>query len=432
MLVYEATKNEFVSHVHDGLIVDKITDRFMEQIGRTNESEVRSWENPMFHMYRVLNDEEIPDNAGVAIEFQIPQTSKRVDFLLSGHDGDEDTVVNVELKQWGKVEKVDKEAIVKTRFRHGNVETTHPSYQAWSYSMLIEDYNENVQEQQIQLKPCAYLHNYNIVDENDPLIDEHYSYYIDKAPIYAKRDIVKLRNFIKKHIKYGDDKHLLYQIENGRLRPSKSLQDVLSNILEGNEEFVLIDDQKVIYETALQLAEQAANTDEKHVMIVEGGPGTRKSVLAINLLVELTKRDLVSTYVTRAATPREVYSAKLKGTLTKGGIDNLFKGSGTFTKTDENEFDALIVDETHRLNEKSGMFSHLGENQIKEIMFSSRFSIFFIDENQRVTLKDFGRVMSNSHSNFHVNSNKRECINFHVYLGHLICITRISIISVVN
>lgn len=391
LIVYEATKTEFISHVHDGVIVDRITDKFVEQVGRTNESEVRSWENSMFHMYRVLNDDDIPGNAGVAIEFQIPQTSKRVDFLLSGHDGEKDTVVIVELKQWDKVEKVaNKEAIVKTRFRHGNVETTHPSYQAWSYAMLIEDYNENVQEQQIHLSPCAYLHNYKIEGPDDPLIDKQYGYYIDKAPIYSKSDIVKLRDFIKKHVKYGDDKHLLYQIENGRLRPSKSLQDVLVGMLEGNQEFVLIDDQKLVYETALQLAEQANETNEKHVMIIEGGPGTGKSVLAINLLVELTKRGLISTYVTRAATPREIYSAKLKGTLTKGRIDNLFKGSGTFTTTEENSFNTLIVDEAHRLNEKSGMFNHLGENQMKEIMFSSRFSIFFIDENQRVTLKDFG------------------------------------------
>lgn len=393
MIVYEATKSEFISHVHDGLIVDRITEEFTKHLGKTNKNEVRSWENSMFHMYRVLNDNEIPDNAGVAIEFRIPHTSKRVDFLLSGHDGEQDSVVIVELKQWDYIEKIEgKEGIVRTRFQHGPSETTHPSYQAWSYAMLIEDYNENVQVQKIQLHPCAYLHNYKISNENDPLIDLHYEYYIEKAPVYSKNDIVKLRNFVKKHIKYGDEKQLLYQIENGRIRPSKSLQDSLSKMLKGNREFVLIDDQKVVYETALQLAEQSAKHNEKHVMIIEGGPGTGKSVLAINLLVELTRKDLVSTYVTKAATPREVYAAKLKGTLTKGRVDNLFKGSGSFTSTNENEYDAIITDEAHRLNEKSGMFQHLGENQIKEIISSSKFSIFFIDENQRVTLKDIGKV----------------------------------------
>src|SRR5690606_14468197 len=83
---------------------------------------------------------------------------------------------------------------------------------------------------------------------------------------------------------------------------------------------------------------------------------------------------------------------KLKGDFRKSRIDNLFKGSGSYTETPKSEFDALIVDEAHRLNEKFGMFQNLGENLIKEIMYSSKFSIFFIDENQRVTLKDIVSV----------------------------------------
>lgn len=70
------------------------------------------------------------------------------------------------------------------------------------------------------------------------------------------------------------------------------------------------------------------------------------------------------------------------------GLNNLFKGSGSFYDCESNSFDVLIVDEAHRLNKKSGLFSNLGENQIKEIINASRFSIFFIDENQKVTLKD--------------------------------------------
>jgi len=69
-------------------------------------------------------------------------------------------------------------------------------------------------------------------------------------------------------------------------------------------------------------------------------------------------------------------------------IENLFSGSGAFTNCEPNSFDALVVDEAHRLNAKSGMFSHLGENQIMEIMSTAKFSIFFIDEDQKVTLKD--------------------------------------------
>ena len=392
MIVYEACKQEFLQHVDQDVLVSHILEQFELKLGRTSESEIRSWDNSMLHMYRVLNDRNIPDDAGVAIEYRIPYTSKRVDFLLSGHDGDQDTVVIVELKQWSQVEKVEgKEAIVKTALNRGLREVAHPSYQAWSYAALIEDYNENVQQQNIQLKPCAYLHNYRI-RENDPLTDEIYEYYIDQAPVYAKGDVERLRDFIKKHIKYGDKKEIIYQIDQGRIRPSKSLQDSLSNMLKGNQEFVMIDEQKVVYETALQLAEMAVKTDTKQVMIIEGGPGTGKSVLAINLLVALTNKTMTCQYVTKNSAPRNIYATKLKGDFKKGRIDNLFKGSGSYTETDMNELNVLIVDEAHRLNEKSGMFQNKGENQVKEIIHSSNMSIFFIDENQRVTLKDIGSV----------------------------------------
>lgn len=392
MIVYEANKQEFLEHVDKDVLVSHILTQFELKLGRTSESEIRSWDNSMLHMYRVLNDPSIPNDAGVAIEYKIPYTSKRVDFLLSGHDGEKDSVVIVELKQWSEVQKVEgKEAIVKTALNRGLHEVTHPSYQAWSYAALIEDYNENVQEQFIQLKPCTYLHNYRIRD-NDPLTDENYAYYLNLAPVYAKGEVEKLRNFIKKYIKFGDQKEILYQIERGRIRPSKSLQDSLSNMLKGNQEFVMIDEQKVFYETALQLAKRAIKTDIKQVMIIEGGPGTGKSVLAINLLVALTNKTMTCQYVTKNSAPRNVYSTKLKGDFRKTRIDNLFKGSGSYTESEKDELDVLIVDEAHRLNEKSGMFQNLGENQVKEIIHSARMSIFFIDENQRVTLKDIGSV----------------------------------------
>lgn len=154
----------------------------------------------------------------------------------------------------------------------------------------------------------------------------------------------------------------------------------------------MIDEQKVIYETALQLARKAVETDTKQVMLIEGGPGTGKSVLAVNLLVALTNQSLTCQYVSKNAAPRNVYATKLKGDFKKTRIDNLFKGSGSFTNTGLNELDTLIVDEAHRLNEKSGMFQNMGENQVKEIIHSSNLSVFFIDESQRVTLKDVGSV----------------------------------------
>lgn len=393
MIVYEATKSEFIADVFMDNLVDNISRNFREKIGNINRSELRAWDNSMQFMYRVLNDHEIPADAGVAIEFKVPYTSKRIDFIITGSDaGKQDSVVVIELKQWESVEKVEgKEAIVRTVLNRTYVDTPHPSYQAWSYAALIENYNETVQQERIGLFPCAYLHNY-LKSEEDPLTDPMYTYYIEKAPVFVKGDAQKLRDFIKKYIKYGDNKAVLYKIDRGKIRPSKSLQDALSGMLKGNPEFVMIDDQKVVYEDAIVLAKKAQRTGEKQVLIVEGGPGTGKSVLAVNLLVRLTQEGLVAQYVSKNSAPRHAYAAKLKGDFRKGLIDNLFKGSGSYVDAPKNEFDALIVDEAHRLNEKSGLFQNLGENQIKEIIAASRFSIFFIDERQRVTLKDIGSV----------------------------------------
>ncbi|MCF3944902.1 DUF2075 domain-containing protein [Oceanobacillus alkalisoli] len=394
MLVYEATKQEFLEDVFHDELTNNIISNFNKKVGKVNVAEVRSWDNSMQYMYRVLGDPEIPDDSGIAIEYRIPYSSKRVDFLITGRNEQRENVVVVELKQWSEVEKVDgKEAIVKTILGGGLREATHPSYQAWSYASLIKDYNENVQQNQIDIHPSAYLHNYLIKDPNtqDPLFDSIYDYYIEQAPVFVKGDAAKLRSFIKKYIKFGDNKETLYKIEKGRIRPSKSLQDSLNSMLKGNREFTMIDEQKVVYEEALRLANESQRTGIKQSLVVEGGPGTGKSVLAINLLVELTNRGMVAQYVTRNATPRDIYSAKLKGDFRKTHIDNLFKGSGSYIDTPKDEFDVLIIDEAHRLTEKTGFFKK-GENQIKELINSAKTTIFFIDEHQRVRLDDFGTI----------------------------------------
>ncbi|MBE6507928.1 MAG: DUF2075 domain-containing protein [Methanobrevibacter sp.] len=394
MIVYEATKAEFVDSVFSGSITDEIYEMYQQKIGKSGKSQIMSWENSMQYMYRVLEDNEIPDDCGVAIEFTIPTTSKRIDFIITGlNKFQDDSVIIIELKQWSEAYKVDgKDGVVKTILGGGLIETTHPSYQVWSYASLIKNFNQTVDEDEIGLYPCAYLHNYDFIDD-DPLTDEIYKPYFDEAPLYGKRDALKLRNFIKKYIRYGDNSDILVRIDNGKIRPSKKLQDTLSSMLDGNKEFIMIDEQKIAYELAVKMARESYIDDKKRVLIVEGGPGTGKSVVAINLLVDLMVDDMLSLYVTKNSAPRNVFFEKLKGgKRSLNYLKNLFKGSGSFTSSESNEFDAIIVDEAHRLNEKSGLFSNLGENQVKEIINASKFSVFFIDRHQKISLKDYGSV----------------------------------------
>lgn len=397
MIIYESTLESFNDSVDQGTIAKEIEDRFVEAMGhKTTLGEMRAWKNSMRAMRIVLSDIAIPSNAGVAIEFKIPYSSKRVDFIISGRSEDQrNTAIIVELKQWESAETVSgKDAIVRTFVGGGMRDVAHPSYQAWSYAMYIEDFNENVQNHEISIKPCAYLHNYALKNP-DPLTNQMYQEYIEKAPVFTECDVIQLSAFIKRHIKYGDDKETLVMIENGRLRPSKSLQDAVKNMILANQErdeFVMIDEQKVVYESAILDALTAFQDKEKRVLIVSGGPGTGKSVVAINLLVYLLNKKLLTCYVSKNAAPRNVFAAMLAGTLKKTRINNLFKGSGTFVDSKNNEFDALIVDEAHRLNQKGGIFHNIGENQIKEIIHASKFSLFFIDESQRIDAQDIGSI----------------------------------------
>lgn len=393
MIVYESTKEEFCDSVLAGSITDEIEHIYLAKIGKSPESQIRSWRNSMQYMRTVLEDDEIPDDCGVAIEFTIPTTSKRIDFILTGLNRfEDDSVVIIELKQWDWAEKVDgKDGIVKTVLGGGIHETTHPSYQAWSYASLIKNFNETVEEDEIGLFPCAFLHNYDFKDD-DPLTDEIYKPYYDEAPLYGQKDILKLREFIKKYVKYGDNSNILYRIDSGRIRPSKRLQDTLYSMLEGNEEFVMIDEQKIAYELAIEMARESYLDDKKRVLIVEGGPGTGKSVVAINLLVDIMQDEMNSVYVTKNTAPREVFYKKLKGGRFKvGWIKNLFKGSGTFIDSKKNDYDAIIVDEAHRLTEKTGFFKK-GDNQIKEIINAGKFCVFFIDKYQRISIEDYGSI----------------------------------------
>ncbi len=392
MIIYQTDKQHFLDDVFKRDIENIVLESFRNRTGRSvSKEEIRSWASSLHYMGKVLNDEAIPDDCGVAIEYVIPQTAKRVDFLLTGKNHeDKDCVVIVELKQWESARKTAKDGIVSTRFARGEAEVGHPSYQAWSYAALLESYNEAVYDGGVQLRPCAYLHNY--ADSQGAINDPFYAQHIERAPVFLKGDVERdrLRQFIRQHVKYGDKGNTLYRIEGGRIRPSKSLADGLAGLLKGNQEFVLIDDQKLVYETALSHA-RAVREQGKRVYIVEGGPGTGKSVVAVNLLVGLANAGMVAKYVTKNAAPRAVYEARLAGSFKKTYISNLFVGSGAFTATSSNEFDALVVDEAHRLNEKSGLYANLGEHQVKEIINAARFSVFFIDESQIVTLKDVGK-----------------------------------------
>lgn len=401
MIVYSKTKADFISDVRDGLIADLIEEEMKKRkIGFNVISEHRAWQNSLHYMKDVLDDEGIDGECKVAVELQIPLTSKRVDFIICGCDEyDNNNVVIVELKQWDDSKVSGRPDVVYAYTGNAMRFVTHPSYQAYSYAKIIENFNESVNKYHINFEPCSYLHNYSEKNRSH-IQNKLYEEAISLAPIFLARDRSKLTDYIKKFIKKKDSIDILYQIDHGKLKPSKSLQEAVVGMFNGNKEFYLIDEQKVAYEIikskikeSLRVADKADNEFGKYTIIVEGGPGTGKSVVALQLLCDLIKNNYSALYATKTTATREVYFKKLRQEKYKlSYLKSLFVGTGSFIDAKLNYFDCIIVDEAHRLMSKSGMFHNLGQSQIKEIIHASKVSVFFIDEDQIVTSSDVGTI----------------------------------------
>ena len=397
MIVYSGTKSQFNNDVNLNLISDKILEKLREKhLSGGQESEYQSWQNSLHFMRSAIDDPDIPNDVEVAIEYQIPRTSKRVDFMIAGADAaNTNNVVVVELKQWSKAEKVDDIMRHSVRAYTGGANriVNHPSYQAYAYATFIKNSSEQVQDERIGIKPCAYLHNCNPAART-PLDDDIYTPWLEEAPLFDKSQTIQLRNFIKKFIvSKSSSGDLLYKIDNGRIRPSKALQDCLVSLMKGNEEFMLLDDQAVVFDLCKKYMAQCRKDMQKRTIIIQGGPGTGKSVLAVNLLKEFLLKNNNACYCTKNSAPREAYQKLLAKSNYKAmvNIKQLFRSPFGLCNLTSNFYDCLIVDETHRLVKK--MYGDWkGENQVKECINASLFTVFLLDEDQQITKKDIGSV----------------------------------------
>ena len=273
MIVYSATKQHFLRDNNDREIDEVIRSSFTSATGhRVSENEQRSWRESLGTMARVLADDAIPSDAGIAVEYHSPLSAKRLDMLIAGHAADDRrSAVIVELKQWADAQVTPKDAIVRTYVGGGVREAVHPSYQAWSYAELMKSFNAAVYEGDIGIWPCAYLHNY----VRDGAIDsDQYDRYTSLAPLFLKGEgeRTRLRQFIRQHIHRGDGLRVIDEIEASPIRPSKELADSVARLLKGNREFVLIDDQKTIFEAA-KAAAIRVTPEAPLVVIIEGRPG---------------------------------------------------------------------------------------------------------------------------------------------------------------
>ncbi len=388
MIIYKNSSQGFMHDVDTNQITDRIKQAYYEKSGKTrfNPREDMSWRNSLIYMERVLRRSGVPSDCGVLIEFGLPSTSKRIDFIVSGQDatGSKKFII-IELKQWTEAESTSTQDLVKTPYYRDY--TTHPSYQAKSYKGFLSDFNENVYTKKLIPYSCAYLHNYT-QRHPEPLNDPIYQEIVSDTPIYFKDDYEKLEKFLCDHVGHGNGMDIMYEIDSGNIRPSKQLVDHVVGLFKGNMEFHLIDEQKVTYEVAL---ERGLNSTGKTVILVNGGPGTGKSVVSMSLLGGFLKKRKNVFFAAPNASFREVMLNKLVGGRDGSRAKHLITGSGRYVNDPVNTYDIIVVDEAHRLKNNAA-FMYQGENQVEDIVNAANVSIFFVDDDQSIRPEDIGTV----------------------------------------
>ena len=200
MIVYNDVKRQFVHDVKYNLIADKILTAVRSKgLNAGYDREYTSWENSMQFMRNIVDDPEIDDEVYISIEYNIPLTSKRVDFIIAGADSEgNENIVIVELKQWQKAEVVsdDMHYCVKTFVASTDRIVCHPSYQAYSYSCFLKNYSQSITNENISLIPCAYLHNYQ-PEYRQNLSNPIYQEWYDLAPFFIRNENQQFSDFVK-------------------------------------------------------------------------------------------------------------------------------------------------------------------------------------------------------------------------------------------
>lgn len=394
MRLYAGTSQQFVTDAIHNQIADKLKTAFFSYY-RFNPShaEINSWRNSLRAVSRVFQYADLMDH-GILLEYQLPMTSRRLDCLIAGRDlKDNDNAVIIELKQWDKCDQAEGENVVLAWVGGAQREILHPAVQVGQYKMYLEDGHTAFHEgtNPIKLNACTYLHNYTFF-ENDPIISQKFNNIIKSCPMFSADDVDSFGNYLVDKLKAGYGRDVLRRIEDGKYSPSKKLMEHVGNIIKGKPEYVLLDEQLVVYDKVVTSAKKGFHDKRKTVIIIKGGPGTGKSVIAINLMADLLLRDFNAHY----ATGSRAFTTTLRDIIgTRGSVQ--FKYFNSYTEVDRDIIDVLICDEAHRIRKTSNnRFTHKAKKsnlmQIQELLHAGKVCVFFIDDNQVVRPDEIGSV----------------------------------------
>jgi hypothetical protein len=391
MRLYAGTTKSLIEDTTYNRIATKLKDAFFAEFRyHPAVGEVNSWNNSLRAVAQVFQVGSLLDH-GILLELQLPLTSKRLDCLVTGYDQhNSPNAIVIELKQWEGCEGASGKNEVAT-FVGGNVrDVLHPAVQVGQYMTYLADCHTAFQgDDAIDVHACSYLHNYNPA-KNDPLFSQQFAAQIARCPVFTADDVTAMTTFLDQRIHRGDAGAVAAKVEKSKYRPSKKLLDHIAELIKGKPEYVLLDEQLVVYDKVMEAAAKGVKARKKTAVIVRGGPGTGKSVIAMNLLGDLSEQGLNAHYVTGSraftSTVREIVG-------TRGAAQVRYFNS--YMGADVNVIDVMIADEAHRIRETSNnRFTPSTRKsklpQIHELLKATKTSVFFIDDNQIVRPGEIG------------------------------------------
>ncbi|WP_336685910.1 DUF2075 domain-containing protein [Chryseobacterium bernardetii] len=393
-LIYSEPQDIFFSDV----LLNKVADKMKGSYNTVQNSEFRAWENSTKSIKNLIELSGIKDTY-ITFEYLVPYTQRRIDCLLYGSNKDnKGVVVHIELKQWDSVKATNIEGnFVETYTGKPKNLVAHPSQQVKGYHEYLVGFVEVFEENEIGLYGCSYCHNYTRVD-GEGLYDQVYKKILDNYPLYSKNDVQELAETLREKLGNGDGYSIFNKFMQSPVRPSKKLLESASKIISDTEKFALLNDQIVARNTIISKIKNADKNNEKSVIIIKGGPGTGKTVIALHLLAELAS----------SKKQRSVFFATKSKPLLEGIKHNLERGNQAkllFTnlnqyipsRADENSVDILLIDEAHRIgktsnNQYTKAFDRTDLPQMDTLIKAAKVSIFFIDDKQIIREQEIGNT----------------------------------------
>jgi SOS-response transcriptional repressor LexA len=391
MRLYAGTSTQFITDTVHNKIAEKLKDSFINHYRCSpSPNEIQSWRNSLRAMSQVLQHAGLDDH-GILLEYQLPLTSLRLDCMITGRDKEKrDNAVIVELKQWEACEAAEGENEVLTWVGGAEREVLHPSAQVGRYAMFLQDNHTAFHEgEPVGLTACTYLHNY-FFNQEDILLSERFKSLLVSFPLFSGDDVDKLANYLLGRLSKGEGLDVLKRVEDGKYRPSKMLMQHVANVIKGKPEYILLDEQLVAYDSVLAAARKGFHDRRKSAIIIRGGPGTGKSVIAINLMADLLKQGFNAQY----ATGSRAFTGTLRKAIgVRGAIQ--FKYFNSYATAPYNAVDVLICDESHRIRTTSdNRFTRKEERskhpQVEELIKASKVAVFLVDDRQTVRPEEIG------------------------------------------